>query len=273
MRQIDIRELKLIQIEILDQFDAFCKKNNIHYWLDYGTLLGAVRHGGYIPWDDDIDIGMMREDYSIAEKLFNEQTDRRYKLFTPQNNPDHRYPFGKLVRTDTVLLEYGSEGIRSSVYVDVFPYDNAPDDEHEKQRMFKKRDLLGRIRRLQLPMRDGMTQPKKLMYRLGAALLSGMPQSRVNRMLDKNAKKYENKYNEFVCDFADPYDTRYLTIPRSLFENFIEIEFEGKKYPAPAAYDTWLKAYYGNYMQLPPIEEQKSHHVFEAFYLDSDHNI
>ena len=268
MKTIDASELKRIQIDILDCFDAFCKKNGIHYWIDYGTLLGAIRHKGYIPWDDDIDIGMLREDYHKAEKLFNEQSDGVILLQTPGIYKDHRYPFGKLVKTDTILYEYGEEGIQSSVYVDVFPYDNAPEDERIRKKIFKKRDFLGRIRRIQLPLRAGVSQSKKRLYGILSAVMKIVPKGFINRALDRNARRFSRTDSKYVCSFTDPYEIKYVVVPKKIFQKYIEVEFEGKMYPAPAEYDYWLKKYYGDYMTLPPENERQGHHVFEAYYVE-----
>ena len=104
MRRIYIDELKKIQINILDQVADFCNKNDISYWLDCGTLLGAVRHKGYIPWDDDVDIGMFRSDFDRFLNLFN-QSNERYKVYNIENNNEFYYPFGKVLDTTTILYE------------------------------------------------------------------------------------------------------------------------------------------------------------------------
>ena len=94
MRLVDLNELRNIQIEILQYIDDYCRKNNINYWLDAGTLLGAIRHKGYIPWDDDIDIGMLRSDYEKFVELFS-QDESRYQCCTIENTPKHYYGFAK----------------------------------------------------------------------------------------------------------------------------------------------------------------------------------
>ena len=259
MKEIDIEELKKIQVEMLQYFDEFCKKNSLHYFLDYGTLLGAVRHKGYIPWDDDLDITMLREDYEKAAKIFNQQSNGRYQFQTPDNGMKSRYPFGKLLDTSTVLYEYGEAGIKSNVYIDVFVYDNAPDDEALRKKVFKKRDFLGRIRRLQLPLRKDVHGAKKLVYQMGGLLMKPIPKDRINRKLDKNARRYEHTDAKMVCTFVDPYDPTYFCVPKSTFEEFCTVEFEGKEYPAPKNYDFWLRTLYGDYMQLPPEEDRITH--------------
>lgn len=273
MKEIDQEELKRIQIEILDYFDAFCRKNHIRYWLDYGTLLGAVRHKGYIPWDDDIDVAMLREDYEKAAKLFNKQSNGRYGFYTPFNNKDYSYPFGKILDQNTVLYEYGEKGIKTSVYVDVFVYDNAPDDKEVIKKVFKKRNLLGRVRRLKLPMRSDIKTLKKIVFFIGSVMLKPISNNAINKALDKNAKAYnKNSTSGNVCSFADPYDTTFFCVPKTYFKECIELEFEGKLYYAPKKYDEWLKIIYGDYMRLPPVEQRKSHHVFKAYYVNKENN-
>jgi len=266
MKQIDVDELKRLQLEILDCFDAFCKKNDIHYWLDYGTLLGAIRHKGFIPWDDDVDIAMLREDYERAAMLFNSQSENRYTFQTPSNFKGTCYPFGKLIDTSTVLYEYGESGIETGVYIDVFVYDNSPDNKEMAERIFKKRDFLGRVRRLQLPMRDEIRGMKRFAYKIGSFLLKPVSRGVINRALDRNARTYEKTETKNVSTFTDPYDPTYFCVDKSIFQDLIEVEFEGKQYPAPRKYDYWLGVLYGNYMELPPVEKRVHQHSFEAFY-------
>ena len=268
MKQIDVEELKKLQVGILDCFDAFCKKNSINYWIDYGTLLGAIRHKGFIPWDDDVDITMLRKDYEKAAQIFNIQEGGRYVFQTPSNDKDTCYPFGKLIDTSTILYEYGEAGIKTGVYMDVFVYDNSPDDEKTVRRIFKKRDFLGRIRRLQLPMRKEVAGTKRIAYKIGAAVLKPISRGVINRALDRNARQFENRETENVSTFADPYDPTYFCVEKSIFQDLIEVEFEGKLYPAPRKYDYWLGVLYGNYMELPPVEKRVHQHSFEAFYKD-----
>lgn len=266
MKQIDISELKRIQIDILNYFDVFCEKNNINYWIDYGTLLGAIRHKGFIPWDDDIDIAMLREDYEKASATFNSQSNGIYVFQTPSNDKNSCYPFGKLINTQTVLYEYGETGIETGVYIDVFVYDNSPEDVKAARRIFRKRDFLGRVRRLQLPMRKGISGLKRFVYRIGSTILCPVSRNVINRALDRNARIYEKISTKNVSTFIDPYDSTYFSVEKCIFQDLIRVEFEGKLYPAPRNYDYWLRVLYGNYMELPPVEKRVHQHIFKAFY-------
>ena len=118
MKPIDVYELKRIQLEILDNVMKFCDENDINCWLNGGTLLGAIRHKGYIPWDDDIDLGMLRKDYEKFRQLFN-VNNTRYKLVCFDDDTEFLYPFGKVIDTSTILYEPDENGIKLAVNIDI----------------------------------------------------------------------------------------------------------------------------------------------------------
>lgn len=259
MQEIDIVELKAIQIQILDVVSDFCDKNGIHYWLDSGTLIGAVRHRGYIPWDDDIDLGMLRPDYDRFAKEFNLQGGK-YRFCCIENTPRFTYPCGKVFDTDTVLFEPNEEGVRSSVNIDVFVYDNAPADDREVERMYNRRDRLMYLRdvRLYSPIQKQKNPVKKLGIWLANTIPPGCLESRISR----NSKRYADKDTGRVGNFTA---IVRMCASKRIFDSFTEVEFEGKKYKAPVGYDEWLRLLYGDYMQLPPEEKRVSHHLFKAY--------
>ena len=117
-------------------------------------------------------------------------------------------------------------------------------------------------------MRKDLKGAKRLAYKVGAAMLKPISRGAVNRALDRNARQFENKETKNVSTFIDPYDPTYFCVEKTIFQDFIEVKFEGKWYPAPQKYDYWLRVLYGNYMELPPIEKRVNQHSFEAFYKD-----
>ena len=269
MRELKLDEMKKIQIEILDVIDRFCKEHEIHYWIDCGTLLGAIRHKGYIPWDDDIDIGMLREDYDKFRLFFN-QENTRYKFECIENNKNFYFAFGKVMDTNTELYEPDRKtGVKTGVYVDVFVYDNAPDDEKKCEKMFKKRDLYVKLRYAQLyPQAFDHSSWKKRIMRIFLNLyLKILPKNYYTKKIIKNSKKYRKMETVRVGNFTGI--TKFMGSKR-IFDEFVEVEFEGKHYPAPIGYDEWLRNTYGDYMQLPPVEKRVSNHVFEAFIKDDE---
>lgn len=266
MREILLDELKKTQIEILDVVDTFCRENNINYWLDSGTLLGAIRHGGYIPWDDDIDIGMLRKDYDFFLKKFNEKNER-YKVYSIENNKNFPYPFGKVLDTHTILYEPNEQGVKLSVNIDVFIYDNAPNDDKIINKMYKKRDFYNKIYHFLLyktklynvdklnPVKNTI---KKICSKISPCFFC--------RKIVKNSKKYMYKETDWVGNFLC---VTKIKAPKEIFDEYVEVNFEGKNYKAPIGWDRWLTCFYQNYMELPPIDKRVSHHLFKA-YIDEN---
>ena len=265
MKEIDLKELKKLQVKILDDVNLFCKENKIRYWIDCGTLLGAEKYKGYIPWDDDIDIGMLRDDYDKFLKLYNKK-NKRYKLMASELDKDYYFQFGKVVDTKTVLYEPDEEtGIKGAVYIDVFVYDNAPDDDDKLKEMYDKRDYYNKFRIAQLfPNNyDKSSFKKKLMRFFLNIYLKFLPKNYYTKKCIENSKRYMNEKTKRVGNFTS---AKRMTGDKEIFKSFIEIEFEKKKYPAPVGYKDWLKAFYGDYKKDPPKEKQVSLHKFVAYY-------
>ena len=264
MKKINLNELKKIQLEILNTVDKFCKKNKINYWLDCGTLLGAIRHSGYIPWDDDIDIGMLREDYDKFLKTFN-QSNTKYQLSALEIDKNYYFAFGKVVDTTTLLYEPDETGIKSNVYIDVFVYDNAPDDDKKVEKMYQKRDFYNKLRIAQLypNLYDHESLIKKIMRLFLKIYLKFLPKNYYTKKCIQNSKRYMNEKTKRVGNFTS---AAKIICDKHIFNSFIDVTFENRKYPAPVGYDEWLKSFYGDYMKLPPKEKQVSNHKFKAYY-------
>lgn len=262
MKKLSTEEVKRIQLEILNVVASFCEENGINYWLDGGTLLGAIRHKGYIPWDDDIDIGMLRPDYDRFRALFNQKNDL-YKFVCYENNSDFYVPHGKVCDIRTVLYEPDENGYKLNVNIDVFVYDNAPDDETKLKEMFDTRDRLRKIHTIQnynIP-----TTGSKIKFLLKhirrMAYLLFLPHITMRDMIE-NSKKYADTYTQRVGNFTSFTRT---SCNKRVFDSFIDVEFEGRTYKAPVGYDEWLRSFYGNYMELPPENERVSQHSYKAF--------
>ena len=269
MREIHSDEMRKLQLDMLDYVMKFCDENNISCWLHAGTLLGAVRHKGYIPWDDDIDLGMLRPDYDKFMKLFNEKKDNpRYEFHCFENDPELLRPFGKVYDNNTVFYEVSEHGVKLAVNIDIFAMDNAPDDDKKAYGMLKKRNiyaLLNLARRMPVflkPTRGGFLRSLCVYgFRLATRIF---PRDYFTRKVIENAKSCGSLNTKRVGDLTGFYDA---VLDRSGFEdsNLVMLEFEGKKYKAPADYDGWLRALYGDYMQLPPEDKRVSLHKYKAY--------
>lgn len=263
MKQINSDELRTIQISILEAVSEFCESNDIKYWIDNGTLLGAIRHKGYIPWDDDIDIGMLREDYDKFSKLFN-SCNNKYRFLCLENTPDFYLSHGKVCDTDTKLYEPDENGIELFVNIDIFVYDNAPDDDSLVKKMYDCRD---KLRNRYIIKNEKIINDKKsiktylkIIRRFVYKMLY-KENNEIFKMIE-NSKSYASIETRRVGNFTSY--TR-MACEKSVFRESILVEFEGKMYKAPIGYDEWLKSFYGDYMKLPPEEKRVSHHSFVAY--------
>jgi len=264
-------ELRAIQIEVLDHFDRYCKEHLLTYYLCAGTLLGAIRHHGYIPWDDDIDVMMPRGDY---EKLLNEyalKDNSQYKLFNYRFQEDYPYPFSKLGDSKTSLIEAFEENFDTGIYIDIFPIDNIPDDTGLQKKIIERRISLKKKHQYKLfkiKKRPGIIGLVKNAIVIFLKIRYHRPSlSEICRRMDRNAIS-ANTYCPSSHKAALTWNYTYKEImPNEIYKETVEVEFEGKKYPAPAGWDTYLKGLFGDYMKLPP-EDQRRRHQFKAYIID-----
>lgn len=266
MREMTREELRKCQIAILNYFHNLCVHNNLCYWLDYGTLLGAVRHKGFIPWDDDIDVAMLRKDYDKLIKVCCQDSNSRYKLSCVENDPACMYPFGKIIDTQTVLYELGENGIKTGVYIDVFVYDDVPENENERNKVFDKLDFYGNLRKYQLPMKKAPLSFKRMLVIIVRVIISFFPKQYFTKKIVENARNYSYLHTNYVSDITCPYYYTRWCVNKAIFEELIELEFEKHFYKAPKRYDEWLSLQYNDYMKIPPIEEQQAaQHKIKAY--------
>lgn len=264
MKQMTTDEVKAVQIAILSYVADFCDQNGIRYWIDCGTLLGAVRHKGYIPWDDDIDVGMLREDYDRFSALFHDPNGQ-YRFLCVENTPDFYVPHGKVCDNTTVLYEPDENGYRSAVNIDIFVYDNAPDDKEALCKMYNRRDKLHKIHAVLTSHVAVRGNPVKYVAKLARKGLFKILYGRKEpiREMVANSKQYAALSTQCVGNFTA---FSRMSCHKHVFKDFVNVEFEGLQFKAPIGYDEWLRSFYGDYMTLPPVEERVSHHSYRAYF-------
>jgi lipopolysaccharide cholinephosphotransferase len=259
MRKItDIHELRQIQMGILDEVHQYCEAHGLRYFLSSGTLIGAVRHKGYIPWDDDIDIYMPRKDYEQFLREF--KGSEQFKLLNPAKEPHYYYTFAKVVDTRTLMIEDETDGYEIGVYMDIFPVDYVPDDLKERERVFKRKKLLYKIRRCKI------SKSNPLHSRLAYWCYKLLPISveQLNRMIRKLIVRKES--SQYVCHMTEAGPGVKSCFPAEDIASSVDIAFEGKTYKTMVGYKDYLERTYGDYMTLPPVEQRVTHH-FEAYWL------
>ncbi len=265
MKELSLNEIRKIQISILDETVKFCDDNNIKYFLCGGTLLGAIRHKGYIPWDDDIDIMMPREDFERFKEI---HQSKNLTLMSQKLFPNFYYPFYKVSDNSTLLHEnsFVDGDYEMGVNIDVFPIDNIPDDPKERTKFFKKGFRLRKYLKQKRKKVTGVLGDDILRY-IGRKLLSPIHTSKLYKLLYKYATAYNNMTTEYQGIVVWGYGKRECC-RKEVFEGIIEVEFEGKMYKAPAKYDEYLSNVYGDYMSFPPAHKQVSPHVFKVYLRD-----
>lgn len=261
MRKIGMDELRQKQMEILDYVTAFCDANDICYILEGGTMLGAVRHKGYIPWDDDIDIGMLREDYDRFVAIFPQKCDKPgYVLGTPELDKKWHIPFGKVMDMNTLFVQDGHD---LGINIDIFPYDDAPTDPKSVAKMYKQRDRLKFLSAAQMTRKrpSGNILRRLVVYCL-RFVLHCFPDYYFIHRLYKKVQQYNGKSLDRVGDFLG--ESEAPPCEKRIVHERMEVPFEDRMYKIPTDYDTWLTAWFGDYMTLPPENERKRH-TYEAF--------
>lgn len=264
-KEIEKEAYKRIPFEILLYVADFCEKNGIRYSLAYGTLLGAIRHKGFIPWDDDIDIIMPRKDYERFKQLYHSD---RYPFSDMSINKDHPTRAAKIFDTSTFF--YYKKTIKRSygLFVDVFVVDNFPANVSVRVKWQQKTKRLYAINRIKNLSFSSIIKSKT---NLGKKLIKVLikifpiPKKYIQKSIIQNSQKY-NKETTGLVGITMSADNPQDTYPSDLFEEYIDVEFEGKTFKAIRHYDIWLKACYGNYMQLPPLEKQVGRHGIIAYY-------
>ena len=264
LTQEELRQLQLVELEMLDEVDRICKKNNIHYSLDGGTLIGAVRHKGFIPWDDDLDIMLLHDEY---EKFYHAcQTDLDTSRFFFQDyrtDPDYRWGYGKIRRLGSEYVKSGQQQLkqRTGICIDVFDFESVPDDFPKRKRFMFQMFCIRKTLYSML----GRTNEESFALRQLYWLLSCIPNAFVHKLKNKLTNRYNAQNTSNVMCLMWPEKNCPYGYPREVFSDYVELEFEGKRYMAIQGYDLYLKYQYGDYMTLPPVEERKG--VMDAVVL------
>lgn len=269
MRTIDTNELKELQLEMLQCIHDFCEKAGIAYFLSYGTLLGAVRHKGYIPWDDDIDIEMTRPNYERFIREF-EGAYPHLSVRCPEKDWGYYAPYANVIDTRTLLKEEGisHRGESMGIKIDVFPLDGYSDDEATDRRDYRRLVKLNAILRTKriawnedvkrvAGLRKGVALAKWLVARL-------IPYSWVQKRLIRLAQRHD--YATAPYAGCQTFSWSFVRVKREVFDTYCPMEFEGRTFQTIADYDTYLTAKYGDYRQLPPESERVYRHHFKAYW-------
>jgi lipopolysaccharide cholinephosphotransferase len=264
---LNTTELKLIELEILKEFAKFCEDHNLRYYLAYGTLLGAVRHQGFIPWDDDIDVIMPRPDYTRFLKLTKNSMGENLRVLSSFNEPDTIYPFAKVVDTRTTVIE---TTIRLNnplgVWIDVFPMDGIPEDKKEVDSLFLKMKIYQQLLYLSIAK---ITKGKNMLTTLLKCIL--IPPARllnyryIIQKIEQKAQQYEFDNCDYTAVLVGVYGQKEVVL-REEYIKPVKMIFEGEYFYVPSNYHEHLTSLYEDYMQPPPVKNRISTHTMKVYW-------
>lgn len=265
MDYLTTSEVKEIELNMLRQLSEFLDSKGLYYMLAYGTLLGAIRHKGFIPWDDDIDILMPRKDYEALLDYYKSghRIGDMDLLFSTESN-DYYYPFAKLCDSKTVA-KMESNRTEHGVWIDIFPVDKICEDEKEAEK-FQKR--LISLRRVVISMTtdfhsrkiDKKTLPK---FVIGtAAKIIG--KKKITNLMSSTAQRYNGTESELLCASVFQLVTGGILTVKEFYDGE-KVPFEGYNFNVTKSYDKYLRSLYGDYMVMPP-ENKRITHSINAYY-------
>lgn len=268
MKEIPREESRKIMLDILIDIADFCDKNSVTYYLSSGTLIGAIRHQGFIPWDDDIDIEMPRPDYEKFIELYRE--NGKYAICAPLEK-NSIYFYAKVYDKQTIKYERGIDYTRFQplgVDVDVFPIDGQPDENHFEDfvRQTEMRVKLFKMFSLAISTSQASVSFKGKALKMICRVIS---KNLFCRLYIKSASRYSFDDSSMV-GFISPYSKYSNRHRKEVFLDKVKVVFEGLEFYAPIGYDEYLRNIYGDYMQLPPVEQQQTHHTNNIYWRDKE---
>lgn len=250
---LDFELLKACELEILGVFDRYCREHSLQYYLIGGALLGAARYGKFIPWDDDIDVAMLREDYDKFCEIANQELGENYCFENTMMNKNFPNIFGKVFDKTTRYVQKSTAhlAVPQCLWLDIFPMDNIVMEKKKMQcRIVASINMVRCIKQ--------KTEKFEFRHVLYLPLLI-LPLKTLNKMAEKWMRKYNKKETEFVCPICQS-GTSKPAFKRTMFTDTMSGEFCGMQFPVPVEYDAYLHGYYKNPMQLPPKESRHPGH-------------
>lgn len=257
--ELSLSEIRNISLMLLDEVHCFCVNNNLRYTLFHGSLLGAIRHKGFIPWDDDIDIAMPRTDYEIFIDKF---ISTKCKVVSYKKDIRYYLPWAKVCDLNTIKEENikDQNGLIMGVNIDVYPVDTIS-NEKQIASIIKKRNRYEKYREYALcEFNNPLKKAFSLFFRGKANYFS--------KLIDKCNQQYSKDQPKYFIT-TEVYNVKPTFFSLNMFDNLILAEFENRKYFISDNYDELLSKRLGNYLELPPVEERKRHHTYIAYkYVD-----
>ena len=263
-----LKKLQNTQLGILKDFISVCEKHNLRYFVQGGTLIGVIRHKGFIPWDDDVDVNMPREDYNKFLSIIEEEMGDTYKILTPLVDNNYACNVTHLQKKGTKFVPYVSKDMKCDlcIDIDIFPMDKVPADRKKAQRQLKRTWFLSKLLFLCgtgepiIPL-NGVAKVIAAMIckmaHMGLKMLHISPRM-VYQALQKESTRYNDTDSTVWNTFEDACASKTYLYEHEMFPTE-KMPFEGVMVDVPKGYDAYLTRAFGDYMQLPPVEKRVNH--------------
>jgi len=251
----NLRKLQLIELDMLKELDRICRKHSINYILDAGTLLGAVRYGGFIPWDDDVDVRMLREDYEKFCSVCSTELDKKYFLQTYQTDHGYRWLYGRILKNGTVYSRKNHEMLQSKngIFIDIFPVDKIPEKKFQRQYF----TFCGMLCRKMLYSEVGCRIAKNRWKRAVFHALNLVPKNRVYAMYGKLVYRCSCLDTDLVRTFGWGSKEENRGYSKKWMEKTCDIIFEDYLFKAPVQTEEFLVHFFGKDYMIPPPEAER----------------
>lgn len=266
----DLKKLQDLELEMMLKIDEICKKNNLTYYLMGGTLIGAVRHQGFIPWDDDIDIGMPRPDYERFMKIAKKELGNEFGILTPYDTEGYQFTFSRVINKKMKILYKNNMKLKKwNIWIDIFPLDSMP----KNKILFTFRKYLLLYRRCMVMLsafEDVVSLEKRKRPFYGNIMIWVGKNFHLSSILDtkkqimkfeKSIKRYPFEKGPYMVNVMGRYKFKTVFL-REVYGSPFYLSFEGHMLRVPEQYDYFLRRLYGDYMQLPS-DNQKNQHKIE----------
>ena len=261
-----IRDIQLIQLEMMKELHILCEKNNLQYFLCEGSLLGAIRHHGFIPWDDDLDIVMPRDDYIKLINILKKNCISGCYLDCYETNSNFWLPFAKIRKKNTVYKEEAAKFLNDSkcgIWIDIFPLDYSKKGVSMKNKI--KKIIVESIKyRLQI---NNLKMPLNCFSRrwIPLIIIWGIFSDKRLKVIQNYVMQYKSVNKNFYINYASTYGIEKVSNPINYYKSIL-VDFEDTKLYIPSNFDIMLKKVYGNYMEIPPIEKRNNHSAIKIKY-------
>jgi len=252
------KQIQDILFNMMIQFHQLCQKHNLTYFMLGGTMLGAVRHGDFVPWDDDLDVGLPRKDYERLISLPRSELPENLEILSMEYSHSYPYNFAKIVEKNTTIVEdIGGKSYVMGVYIDVFPLDGMGNSMSQA----KRRIAIAKLLRVCAIMCYTRKKSDSFWRNLLKSIIWIVGMTKWQKILNRTLKGKSFETSKFVGNFLGAWSEKEI-MPREIFGTPTLYPFREKRFYGPEKFDDYLKRLYGDYMKLPPVDKRKSHHSF-----------